>query len=99
MGSVSIVQQEKDLPVLSCERFLQELRDFSERLQDLLIGRPFSIVDLDKSPAQHPFFVNDIGGRMRPALAVRIKDSIAVDDFMVFIFKHRKIEVSGKSLL
>ena len=36
---------------------------------------------------------------MRPALAVWIKDSIAVDDFMVSIFKQWKIEVPGKSLL
>ena len=82
----------------ACESFLHALRDFLQRLQDLFIGGPFSIIDLDKAPAQHPLLVDDIGGRMRPTLA-RIKDPIAVDDFMVFIFKHRKIEVSGKSLL
>jgi hypothetical protein len=83
---------------LACESLYRALRDLPQRLQDLLIGGPFSIVDLDKPPAQHPLFVDDIGGRMRPALAGRIKDPITVDDFMVFIFKQRKIEISGKSL-
>ena len=86
-------------PEACLESFSLELRDFSQRFKDLLIGGPLLKVNLDKFPAQHPLLVNDISGRMRPAFAVRIKNPIAVDDFMVFIFKHRKIEVPGKSLL
>lgn len=36
---------------------------------------------------------------MRPALAVRIENAVAVDDLVIFIFEHGEIEAAGESLL
>ncbi len=35
---------------------------------------------------------------MRPSLTVRIKNAVAVDDLVIFVFKQGKIEFSGESL-
>ena len=79
------------------EKSLEELRDFSQRTEDLIVRRSFLIVYFDELPAHHPFLVDDIGGWVRPALTVGIENPIAVDDLMTLILKQRKIEVSGKS--
>ena len=35
---------------------------------------------------------------VRPALAVRIENAVAVDYPVVFVFEKRKVEIAGKSL-
>ena len=35
---------------------------------------------------------------MRPALAVGVKNSIAVDHFVVFVFEERKVELAVEAL-
>src|SRR5262245_20425277 len=35
---------------------------------------------------------------MRPAFSFRIKDAIAVDDFVAFVLKHWEVKIAGKSL-
>ena len=35
---------------------------------------------------------------MRPTLAVRIENTISVDDLAVFVFEQRKVQIAGKSL-
>jgi len=74
------------------------LRNFPQRLQDLLIRRPFSVVDFDKFPADYSLSVDDISRRVGPPFAVGIEDAIAVDDLVVFVLEHGKIQVPRESL-
>ena len=48
--------------------------DFSQRVQDLLIGGSLLIVRFDESPTHHPLFVEDISRGVRPSFIVRIEN-------------------------
>ena len=61
---------------------LANLFEFSHYL---LIGRPLSVIHLDELPAYDPLRVDDVGRWVWPAFAVRVKDPIAVDDFVAFV--------------
>lgn len=72
----------------------QKLRDLSQRLQNLFIARPFSIVHLDKTPTYHSLLVDHVGCRVWPAAAIGIENTVAVDNLMAFVFEQGKIELS-----
>ena len=75
---------------------MYRVRDFS--LQNLPVGRSLLIVRFDESPTYDPLSVEDISRRVRPALAVRIENAVAVDYLVVFVFEKREVEIAGKSL-
>lgn len=75
------------------------LFDFGQLLADLLVGRPFLVVHLDKFPSHDALLVDHQCCRMGPALAVGIKQTVAVDDLMFLVFEQREVEFSLKSFL
>ena len=70
------------------------LFDLRQLAADLLVGRALLVVYLDKFPAHHALGVDDVGCRVRPTFAVGIKNSVAVDHFMIFVFEQREIELA-----
>jgi hypothetical protein len=74
------------------------LFDFGQFLPDLSVGGTLGIVDLDELPPHHALGVNDVSGRMRPPPAVGVEYAIAIDDFVVFVFQQRKVELSFESI-
>src|SRR5438552_4452655 len=70
------------------------LLDLRQLAPDLLVRRPLLIIDLDKFPAHDALRIDDESRRMRPAAAVRIKDAVAVDHFVIFVFEQRKVELA-----
>ena len=75
------------------------LFDLGQLLADLLVGRPFLVVHLDKFPTHDALRVDYQCRRMRPALAVGIKQAVAVDDLMFLVFEQWKIEFSLEPFL
>ena len=73
--------------------------DLGQLLADLLVGRPFLVVHLDKFPSHDALLVDHQCCRMGPALAVGIKQTVAVDDLMFLVFEQREVEFSLKSFL
>lgn len=80
-------------------RWLRQLWNLSQRLEDLVVRRPFLIVYFYKLPTNYPLPIDDVSRWMRPALAVRIQNAIAINNFMVFILEHGKVEVTRESVL
>ena len=80
-------------------QLLATLRNFSERLQNLLVAGSRSVIHFDKLPADHSLFIDDVSRRVGPAFAVGIQNAVAVDYFVVFVLEERKVVLSGKFLL
>jgi hypothetical protein len=70
------------------------LLDLRQLAPDLLVRRPLFVIHFDKFPTDDALRIDDESRRMRPAAAVRIKDTVAVDHFVIFIFEQRKIELA-----
>lgn len=77
---------------------LTELRNGTERLQDLFVAGSFRIVRFDKLPAHHAGFVDHVGRGVGPAFSVRIQYAVAVDHLVALVLEHRKIKITGKRL-
>ena len=70
------------------------LFDLYQLLADLLVGCTLRVIHLDEFPAHGSFRIDYVSRRVRPAFAVRVKDSIAVDHFVIFVFEERKIKLA-----
>ncbi len=75
-----------------------KLFDLRQLAADLFVGRPLLVVRLDVLPAHHALGIDDERRGMRPAPAVRIENTVTVDDLVIFVFEQRKIELSLESL-
>jgi hypothetical protein len=42
--------------------------------------------------------IDDVGGGVGPAFALRVENTVAVDNLMVFVLQQRKVEVPGEFL-
>src|SRR6266404_4716098 len=70
------------------------LFDLHQLAVNLRVRRSLLVVDLDKFPAHDSFRVNHERRRMRPTAAVRVEDAVAVDHFVIFVFKQWKVELA-----
>lgn len=77
--------------------FLELLRwslDIRQLAADLLVGRAFLVIHFNESPAHDSLGVDDERRGVRPAVAIGIEDAVAVDDFVIFVFEEREIELA-----
>ena len=68
-------------------------------MQNLVIRRPFLEVHFNKLPPNHSLPIDGVSRWMRPALPVRIENPVEVDDLVVFVLEHGKIEIARESFL
>jgi hypothetical protein len=66
--------------------------DLGQLAANLLVGRAFLVIHLDKSPAHGSFWIDHVGRRVRPAFAVRVKNAVAVNHFVIFVFEEWEIK-------
>jgi len=76
-----------------------ELLNFRQLLADLIIGRALLVIHLDEFPTHHALWVNYERRWMRPSFAVRIKDTVTVNDLVVFVFEERKVKLAFETVL
>jgi hypothetical protein len=83
---------------LSSKRTSFPLLDLGELAADLFVGGPFLVIHFHEFPAHDSARVDDVSRRVGPAAAVRIKNAVAVDHFVIFVLQKRKIEFSFEPL-
>jgi hypothetical protein len=74
--------------------FTGALFDLRQLTADLFVGRPLLVIHFDYFPAHDAFGIDHVRRRMGPAAAVGVEHAVAVDDFVVFVFEERKIELA-----
>jgi hypothetical protein len=62
-------------------------------LSYLFVGRPLFVIHLNEFPLHDAPWIDHEGGGMGPAGTVRVEDAVAIDDFMVFVFQKREVEL------
>ena len=76
------------------QRQVSRLRPLRQSVRYLILAICCRICYLGEFPLHGAARVDHVRRGMGPAGTVRIEDTVAVDDFMVFVFQERKVELS-----